>query len=115
MDKRTSPSVARLLSIIPGLGHIYAGAYPTGIIWLVIGQATLSLLYINHTHITITGTDNLYIISAYILMVVWCMVKSSRFATERNAQKASQAFFESRKYADEQKRVEEMKKMLGKK
>ncbi|MFB3895613.1 MAG: hypothetical protein ACE14V_04845 [bacterium] len=115
MEGRRSPAIARILSIIPGLGHIYAGAYPTGIIWLVIGQAILSLLYIKHTNIKIAGTDNLYIISAYILMVVWCMIQSSRFAAERNAQKASQAFFESRKYADDQKRVEEMKKMLGEK
>jgi hypothetical protein len=115
MEERKSPIIARILSIIPGLGHLYAGAYPIGIIWLVIGQATLSLLYIRQTYIKITGTDNLYVVSAYLLMVIWCMVQSSRIAAERNAQKASQAFFETRKYADEQKRVEEMKKMLGEK
>ncbi len=115
MEGRRSPVIARVLSIIPGLGHLYAGAYPTGIIWLIVGQAILSLLYIKYTNIKITGTDNLYIISAYILMVVWCMVKSSRIAAERNAQTASQSFFEKRKYADEQKRVDEMKKMMGEK
>lgn len=33
---RKSPELAQLLSIIPGLGHIYAGDYLTGIIWFVL-------------------------------------------------------------------------------
>ena len=114
MEGRKSPIIARLLSIIPGLGHLYAGAYPAGIIWFFLGQATLSLFYIKYSFIKITSWDKLYIVSAYLVMVVWCMIQSSRIAAEENAQKASQAFFETRKYADEQKRIDEIKKMLGK-
>jgi hypothetical protein len=115
MEKRKFPAIARILSLIPGLGHFYAAAYPAGIFWFVIGQATLSIFYIKYSFIKISGWDNLYIISAYLIMVVWCMIQSSRIAAEKNAQKSSQAYFDTRRYADEQKRVEEMKKMLGKK
>jgi hypothetical protein len=115
MEGRKSPGIARLLSIIPGLGHLYTGAYPIGLIWLFIGQATLSLLYIKYTKIKITGWDNLYIVSAYLLIAVWCMVQSSRIAAEKNAQIASQAYFDTRRYADEQKRIDEIKKMTREK
>ncbi|MCX7918283.1 MAG: hypothetical protein N3A72_01490 [bacterium] len=114
MDERKSTTVARILSFIPGLGHIYVGAYPAGFIWLIISQGLLSLVYVEYTNIKVTDWNKLIIVSIYILIVVWCMIQSSRLATERNATQANQQYFESRKYADETKRVEEMKKMLGK-
>ena len=111
---RKSPTVARLLSFIPGLGHIYAGAYPAGFIWLFISQGLLSLIYVKYSNFQITDWNKLIIISVYLLIVVWCMIHSSRIAAEKNAALANQQYFESRKYADETKRIDEIKKMLGK-
>jgi hypothetical protein len=111
---RKSPSIARLLSFIPGLGHIYAGAYPAGFLWLFISQGLLSLTYFKYPNIQISDWNKLIIISIYLLIVVWCMIHSSRIAAEKNALQANQQYFESRKYAEETKRIDEMKKMLGK-
>lgn len=37
-EKRAHNEVAALLSVVPGLGHIYKGHYETGLLWMFLGM-----------------------------------------------------------------------------
>jgi len=48
---RKSPLIARILSVLPGIGSFYAGQYITGIFWLIISIPLLVLtIYIYHLY-----------------------------------------------------------------
>jgi len=107
MAGRKSPTTARWLSFIPGFGHIYAEAYLVGLLWFVIGQALLSLLYIKSPYIRITNWNTILIISIYILVVVWCMIRSSHIVVDKNAKQANQEYFAARELAEKKKYEQE--------
>jgi len=100
---RKSPTVARLLSIIPGLGHFYAGEYFTGIILLII---FVPLLFLGHLFSSffpemkycstqISGAGFIF----YGLAVFFSAREASSIVADNNARKAAQERFAAEKMA----------------
>lgn len=107
---RKSPSLARWLSLIPGLGHIYTGEYFTGVILLII---FVPLLFVGHlfsgyfpdmkyfsTRVSGAG----FIL--YGLAVFFSAREASNTAADKNARKAAQA-----RFAAEKKALQELRKL----
>ncbi|MDI6784890.1 MAG: hypothetical protein QME64_12470 [bacterium] len=113
---RKSPTIARWLSIIPGLGHIYAGEYLAGIIWLIVSFPIMFMLGI--PAMLIYGLSafrpRLLFLIGYIFLVIWCAREASRIAADQNARKAAQEQFAVRKKEKEvfEKMKDEARKRL---
>ena len=96
---RKSPSLARWLSIIPGLGHLYAGEYFAGIIWLLLSFPLMFMLGL--PFIFVYGfrafRPSLFFLFCYGFVVVWCAREASRNVADQNARKAAQEKYASLK------------------
>ena len=114
---RKSPTIARWLSIIPGLGHIYAGEYLAGIIWLIISFPLMFMLGI--PFILRYGLSafrpSLFFLLGYGFVVIWCAREASRNVADQNARKAAREQFavQKKEKADFEKMKEEARKRLG--
>ncbi|MFB3895616.1 MAG: hypothetical protein ACE14V_04860 [bacterium] len=86
ISRRKSPVLARLLSLIPGLGHVYAGAVVSGILWLIcsgivfyIGWYLLKILF---------WFLLLFIMFIYAPLVSYCANSAATICTDLNVRKA---------------------------
>ncbi|MFB3895614.1 MAG: hypothetical protein ACE14V_04850 [bacterium] len=85
---RKAPELARLLSIIPGLGHLYIKDYFGGFIWFIISLIIISLnIFIPH----------LIFLICYIMLVIRIIPEASKKAAEYNARKSMQEEFSAEK------------------
>jgi hypothetical protein len=113
---RKSPTVARWLSIIPGLGHIYAGEYFSGIIWFIVGIPVITLLVLVKTFIPGMALirPSIYTLVLYAAFFIWCSRDASRIVADKNARKAAQAEFANKKKqkAEFERLKEEARKRL---
>jgi hypothetical protein len=113
---RKSPTVARWLSIIPGLGHIYAGDYFAGIIWFVISIPILFMLGVFQIFTYGLGAIrlNLFFIFCYVFLFIWCSREASRSVADQNSRKAAQKGFAAKKLEKEafERLKEEARKRL---
>lgn len=105
---RKSPTLARWLSVIPGLGHIYAGEYFTGIIWFIISIPIMFMLGLFGVFFYGWGAfrPSLLFIVIYFFLFIWCAREASRIVADKNTRKAAQTQFSSKK-----KEKEEFEKM----
>ncbi|MFB3895615.1 MAG: hypothetical protein ACE14V_04855 [bacterium] len=77
MDPRKKyPELAGFLSLLPGLGHMYAQAYITGLIWLVISAVIIFLI--------IYIFPILFLI-CYIILILKCIPEAITLTAEHNA------------------------------
>ena len=105
---RKSPTIARWLSFIPGLGHIYAGAYLSGIIWLFISLFTIYLFW----YLSIMGLIwylVLFFMFIDIPLISYSARGASKFTADNNSRIAMQDEFRAKKTTAE-KVVEQAKK-----
>jgi hypothetical protein len=63
-EKHAHNEIAALLSIVPGLGHIYKGHYEMGLIWMFLGMPVAVFIGI----ISILGTAG---VSLLFPAIVW--------------------------------------------
>jgi membrane protein implicated in regulation of membrane protease activity len=114
---RKSPTLARWLSIIPGLGHIYAGEYLAGIIWFIVSIPIMFMLGVFQVFSYGFGAIrlNLFFLFCYGFLVIWCAREASRTVAEQNARKAAQNQFSCKKKEKEEfeRMKEEARKRLG--
>lgn len=105
---KKSPTVARWLSIIPGLGHVYAGEYFTGLIWFIVGIPVLVILYVVKIYIPGMALirPSLYVFVLYAAFFLWCSNDASRIVADKNARKAAQT-----QYADKKKQHAEIERL----
>lgn len=114
---RKSPTVARWLSIIPGLGHIYAGEYLSGIFWFIISCPIMFMLGFFSIFSLGFGSirPSLFFIICYIFLIIWCAREASRIVADQNARKAAQSEFSTKKKEKEdfEKMKEEARRRLN--
>lgn len=96
---RKSPTLARILSIIPGLGHLYAGEYLAGIIWLIVSFPIMFMLGIPQMFIYGFSAFRpiMFFLIGYGFLVIWCSREASKIVAEQNGRKAAQAEFTNKK------------------
>ncbi|MFB3895618.1 MAG: hypothetical protein ACE14V_04870 [bacterium] len=99
---RKSPTLARWFSIVPGLGHIYVGAYLSGTIWLFIALFLLLSISFGYIDLYAVGSGRTIVIGYYIYMILWCCMRAGQLAVEKNQQLANQEHFKRQKETDEQ-------------
>lgn len=63
-EKHAHNEIAALLSIVPGLGHIYKGHYEMGLIWMFLGMPLAVFIGI----VCILGTAG---VSLFFPVMVW--------------------------------------------
>jgi hypothetical protein len=83
---RKSPELARLLSVIPGLGHIYTREYFIGIVGLTIALLIMIMIPLNWIFLF-----------AYIVLIIWSARDASRVTAAYNARKAAEEEFSAEK------------------
>ena len=87
---RKSPELAQLLSIIPGLGHIYTREYFKGIVWLIIALPIMIMI-----------PQSWIFLFSYIVFIIWSARGASKITAEYNARKAAQEEFNAEKRTKE--------------
>jgi hypothetical protein len=91
---RKSPELARLLSIIPGLGHFYIDQFAVGLIWFIIAilelYITIWSFFDSFWSVYTYGRlrFSLMLIVLYFGLILWSGDNASRKAAEYNARKA---------------------------
>jgi ABC-type bacteriocin/lantibiotic exporter with double-glycine peptidase domain len=96
---RKSPTIARWLSIIPGIGHLYAGAYISGIIWLIFSLFIIFL--IRYLAAIVFWYPIIFIIFIYIPLVSYTASSASKLCAEIHSRKALNEEFSAKKRTKE--------------
>ncbi|MCX7918282.1 MAG: hypothetical protein N3A72_01485 [bacterium] len=96
-----SPTLAKWFSIVPGLGHIYAGAYTSGIIWLLLSLILLSTVFFGYIDLLTPFSGRTIVVAYYLFMVVWCWNRAGQIATQKNQLIANQDYFDRQKIVEE--------------
>jgi hypothetical protein len=94
--------IVKLLSIIPGLGHVFIGFYLRGIIWFMI---TLPVIAGFVFVVIDVGLINLHTLEAiggmYLILVIFCLRDISHLITDVCGNERSIAYFKREKAAEE--------------
>lgn len=94
--------IVKLLSVLPGLGHIYAGFYLKGIFWLLLSLPVLgAFIYV----VIDVGFINLYTLEAiagiYIVLVYCCIREVDRNVDAACVNQRMISYFEREKQITE--------------
>jgi hypothetical protein len=94
--------MVKLLSFIPGLGHIFIGFYIRGIMWLVIMLPVIAAFIFVVVDV---GFVNMYTLEAiggmYLILVIFCIRDVSHLLNDVCGTERSIAYFKRQKAANE--------------
>lgn len=94
--------IVKLLSIIPGLGHIFIGFYMRGILWfIIIAPVITAFIFV----VSDVGFINLHTLEAiggmYLILVIFCIRDISRLIKDTCGNERSIDYFKRQKVAEE--------------
>jgi hypothetical protein len=94
--------IVKLLSIIPGLGHVFIGFYMRGIIWFIITLPVIAgFIFV----VIDVGFINLHTLEAiggmYLILVIFCLRDISHLINDVCGNERSIAYFKREKAAEE--------------
>jgi hypothetical protein len=99
-QNRKSPTIARWLSIIPGLGHLYAGAYISGIIRFIVFLVIIYLFW-ELFIMKLIWYLVLFFMFVGIPLVSYSARSASKYCAEINSRKAMNEEFSAKKRTQE--------------